>query len=89
MKKEYKKPVILFEDMEFNTAIAAPCDYVLSTGCTEQIGPDGETYWPMVDPNDTDLILFLEGIICNDIYECYHNPDGIGGDFSAALTDLS
>lgn len=88
MKKEYKKPVILFEDMEFNTAIAAPCDYVLSTGCAEMVGPGGGTYWPVEDPNSPGEILFLvDSLICNVYFECYHNPDG--SDISAALTNLS
>ncbi len=65
MKKEYKKPVLMLENMEFDSAIAG-CNYGLTNPGTPQqtvdFGPLG--IYMSAEPN------------CNLFASvCYHSPD--------------
>lgn len=40
MKRQYEKPMVYFEDMSFDTAIASTCNWVYTTDCqTVLLGP--------------------------------------------------
>ena len=80
MKKNYKKPRVMFENLAFNTAIAA-CDYIYTTNekCNTS-SPDGK---PFYDEEDTATIYIADMISCNSIFYCYHGPNPIpAGKFS-------
>lgn len=70
-KKQYTKPMIAFEDMQLNSAIAT-CDLVTVQECLTNV-TDGSK--PTLSPWTGD-IFFTESPACETIDVCYHNPDG-------------
>ncbi len=79
MKKSYKKPQVMFEEITLSSAIAA-CNYVLEegVGCNEiATGGDGILQGPYT--NVIAGVSFIanvgvEGSMCQNEFECYHNP---------------
>lgn len=83
IKKEYKKPKIVFEDLAFKSALAT-CGYVSTT----KIGDDAYPCYPVeaevegykgsgVPTYDTEWnVTYINGnkYICSMEYECYHVP---------------
>lgn len=70
-KKQYIKPMVAFEDMQLNSAIATVCNLVTVHDC--QTNTDGSK--PTLSPW-TGEIFFTESPACGTINVCYHNPDG-------------
>lgn len=80
-KKKYIKPMIAFEDMQLNSAIAT-CSLVTIGDC--QINTiDGSR--PTLSPWTGD-VFFTQSPACETINMCYHNPDS---NVLASLTGLS
>lgn len=79
MKKKYVKPEVLFEHMEFNTAIASTCDWQQITDCMDADPTDDIFEGPIhakdpENPSDT-MVLIAHGISgCITKQECYHVP---------------
>lgn len=71
MKKNYKKPRVMFENLAFNTAIAA-CDYIYTTN--EKCNTSSLDGKPFYDEEDPDAIYIADIIPCNTIKYCYHGP---------------
>ena len=86
IKKEYKKPKIVFEDLAFKSALAT-CDLVSTTKIENDNYPcyivegeeEGGKTWPLGKGEPT----YLEGFgiiingdrnICSSEYYCYHVP---------------
>lgn len=82
IKKEYKKPKIVFEDLAFKSALATcgfvsttkidndiyPCYLVEAEGYKGQSGvPTYDTEWGFTYINGNENICSME-------YECYHAP---------------
>lgn len=81
MKKEYKKPEIVFESFKFNAAIAE-CTWA-SVGNAGPIIPGQEDLWTggVDDGTGSGIVLLNRGIensICDTDYECYHLPTANG-----------
>lgn len=81
MKKEYKKPEIVFESFKFNAAIAE-CSWA-PVGDAGPIEPGQENTWTggVDDGSGTGIILLNRGIVgsvCHTDYECYHLPTANG-----------
>ena len=90
MKKNYEKPMILFEDFTMSKNIAANCDFTDVTATQDQTGC-GIAH-EIIDPftgQITTGTIFVSGICTlpyNDgDYEgfCYHNPDGLNNLFAS------
>ena len=79
MKKKYTKPEVLFEHMEFNTAIASACDWQAVTDCIDA-DPTNEYFDAPIsvkDPEDPGsvMVLIANGIDgCRTSQTCYHVP---------------
>lgn len=70
MKKKYEKPRIMFEDMEFYSAIAA---------CNVALDPEGNLEY--IQEVGSGTIFFTVPGLCEvpadeEHILCYHNPDG-------------
>lgn len=69
-KKQYTKPMIAFEDMQLNSAIADMCDWITVFDCA----PNADHIYPTWNAYDgqTYFIEALSACLVKD--ECYHNP---------------
>lgn len=82
MKKNYKKPRVMFENLTFNTAIATgSCSMIISTNCNWVLPsasaglPDCGQQLKRVD----DGYIYVDEVGCETIYTCYHiNAQGFG-----------
>ena len=82
IKKEYKKPKIVFEDLAFKSALAT-CGYVSTTRIEGDKYPcypvEGE--WPLGKgepayfPDWGDTLINGDKNICSSEYYCYHVPE--------------
>ena len=85
IKKEYKKPKIVFEDLAFKSALAT-CGFVSTTRIEGDTYPcyivegEGDKSWPLgkgeptyVEDFGTTLINDNRNI-CDSEYYCYHVP---------------
>ena len=82
IKKEYKKPKIVFEDLAFKSALAT-CGYVSTTKIGDDTYPcypvEGE--WPLGKgepayvPDWGDTLINGDTNICSSEYYCYHVPE--------------
>lgn len=81
MKKNYKKPRVMFENLAFNTAIAA-CDFITTSGCQ---AIEGTSEIPYRDPWIPNTVYIInDQTVCTTEFYCYHinsNPlsDKIAG----------
>ena len=85
MKKEYKKPEIVFENLAFKSALAS-CGFVSTTRIDDEypcalVAGSNEVTWPggkgepaYVPEWDTVLIGSAPNE-CSEEYSCYHVPD--------------
>lgn len=75
LKKKYIKPMVAFEDMQLNSAIAS-CDIVYTTesACSTLMdGLEGSSYPIQVGGPDGFTFFNLSYTICkNGEYYCYH-----------------
>lgn len=74
MKKKYKKPTIMFEDMKLNAAVAATCEYSITVdgnGILSNAIP-GAILFTLDEYNQT---CDTSGDV-EDIY-CFHNPNDL------------
>lgn len=77
--KKYEKPKILFENLEFNTAIAA-CQWVIVNGCKDETPNNGlfETPFKTINEIDGSIMTYFtrgENSICTTEGMCYHIPE--------------
>lgn len=79
MKKEYKKPELLFDSFELSTSIAAGCANKVDTFAR---GSCGIAYGPVVLFLKSMTAVCTMGIEDGDGY-CYHNPDDTRNMFSS------
>lgn len=73
MKKEYKKPLVMFEEIAFDTAIADACTYQV----IGSVNHGDETLCePVISYPDLGKVYVLNGFLeCTDgAAYCYHNP---------------
>ncbi len=73
MKKEYKKPLVMFEEIAFDTAIADACTYQV----IDIVNVGEETVCePVIFYPDLGKVYVLDGgLKCKDgAAYCYHNP---------------
>ena len=81
MKKKYKKPEIVFEDLAFKSSLAT-CGFVSTTKITNDIYPcyqvDGEYPLgkgePAYVPDWGDTLINSDRNICSSYYYCYDVP---------------
>lgn len=76
IKKSYKKPEIVFEHMEFNTAIASACQWQRVYTCPDLV-PDTAIYdGPILEINTwgEKWVILIDEYNCDVIEECYHAP---------------
>lgn len=77
MKKKYSRPEILFEHMEFNSAIASACNCMTVTDCKDVTPDDDRNDTPM-ETIDTifggTYTVFSDLAACDATRECYHVP---------------
>ena len=73
MKKEYKKPLVMFEEIAFDTAIADACTYQV-IGSVNHV--DETVCEPVISYPDLGKVYVLNGVSeCIDgAAYCYHNP---------------
>lgn len=80
MKKTYVKPMVYFENMQFDSAIAiSQCKAVLVSDCQakESVGASCTPFAFSTCPPDK---LFDEnGVVCEYEWECYHISAGVQG----------
>lgn len=75
MKKEYKKPELLFDSFELSTSIATGCD----TSLKAPIGFGGTTIFaPIIS-----CAREPQGNEDQQYGYCYHNPDGASNLFTS------
>lgn len=76
IKKSYKKPEIVFEHMEFNTAIASTCEWQAITDCQDAV--PGDEYFQgnflMPDDSGPGTLQLFDQNSCAISYNCYHVP---------------
>lgn len=72
MKKEYKKPLVMFEEIAFDTAIADACTYQV----INVVLRDETVCEPVISYPDLGKVYVSNGVSeCTDgAAYCYHNP---------------
>ncbi len=83
IKKEYKKPKIVFEDLAFKSALAT-CGYVSTTKIEndkypcypveEEVLGDKVSGVPTYDTAFEEVIINDNQNICSSMFYCYHVP---------------
>ncbi len=75
LKRDYKKPEILFEHMEFNTAIASACEWQAIAQCFDPTPGDGMYNGAFLTDFDG-IVAMVDGEIegCEENFYCYHVP---------------
>ena len=82
MKKKYKKPEIVFEDLAFKSALAT-CGFVSTTKIEGDNYPcipvegERENTWgePAYVPDFDETVINGDMNICESEYYCYHVPE--------------
>lgn len=80
MKKSYQKPMVFFEDMSFDSAIANTdqCSAVITTsGCQTDLATDLCIIYKI--PGLPDTFFNTDKNICSAYKECYHTSVGVQG----------
>ena len=82
MKKNYKKPRVMFENLTFNTAIATGnCSMIISTNCNWVL-PSASAGLPDCSQElkgVEDGYIYVDELGCKTTYICYHiNAQGDG-----------
>lgn len=74
MKKKYKKPIVMFEEIAFNTAIADACGFY----AISWVNNNSESICEPIFKSDKVPVTYVaDGISdCTSWFYCYHNPDG-------------
>lgn len=81
MKKKYKKPEIVFEDLAFKSALAT-CAFISTTRISDDRFPcelvEGDDWQggkgePAYN-GDFDFVLIGDMSVCDSYYYCYHVP---------------
>ena len=73
MKKKYKKPIVMFEEIAFNTAIADACGFY----ATKWVNQGESICEPIFKSDKLPVTYVADGISeCTSWFYCYHNPDG-------------
>lgn len=81
MKKHYQKPMAYFEDMRFDSAIAASqCSAIIVENC-QPIGATGDACTPYNFADCAPNIYFTsDPEVCSDgEFTCYHTSAGVQG----------
>ncbi len=74
MKKEYMKPMIVFENFKMNTSIAAECRYNVTSNDTNSCGVDPDIGFKIFAGGGCDYTpQDIEKIVGEDAI-CYHVP---------------
>lgn len=85
MGKKYKKPRVMFENLEFNSAIAS-CKFAYASNCGYVLNASTEEMCvQMVEHTESDKVYIGEGS-CRYYGYCYHNSSG---DIGSNLTSGS
>ena len=73
MKKKYKKPIVMFEEIAFNTAIADACGFYAINWVN-----NSESICEPIFKSDKVPVTYVADEIsgCTSEFYCYHNPDG-------------
>lgn len=73
MKKKYKKPIVMFEEIAFNTAIADACGFYAISWVS-----NSESMCEPIFKSDKVPVTYVADEIsqCTSKFYCYHNPDG-------------
>lgn len=91
--KKYEKPKIFFENLEFNTGIAA-CSWVIVQNCTD-LNPDNqifETPFQIKDDVHGGVMTYFfveEGQPCTATGQCYDIPVQLEGTTVGDMNSLS
>lgn len=81
-KKQYIKPMIAFEDMQLNSAIADMCTWITVADCVS--GVDGIP--PTFSPYDGVTYFTANQTTCQWKSICYHNPEKNASDLLVGLS---
>ena len=76
MGKKYKKPRVMFENLEFNSAIAASCDFAYASNCMYVINQSADDLCVQMVERTENGRIYIGEVTCKNSQYCYHVSSG-------------